>query len=151
MEMKPIGVVHTPYMSVENIPLCASEKLEAVAVVEVFPDYVEGLRDVEGFSHLMLVVHMHEATGTMLTVHPPIDDEGKARGVFATRSPMRPNHIGVSIVELDRVEGHNLFVRGIDLLDGTPLIDIKPYMPYDVRTVIKVGWLEGKAISQDDG
>ena len=150
MEIEPIGTIHSPYGSVEEIPLCASEKLEERAVVEVFQEYAEGLKDVEGFSHLLLLVHLHEAPGTKLVVNPPVDDEGKARGVFATRSPLRPNHIGVSIVELERVEGRNLVVRGIDLLDGTPLIDIKPYMQYDNRTAIKVGWLEGKAISQGD-
>jgi len=151
MEIEPIGTVHSSYRSVEDIPRCASEKLEETAVVEVFPEFAEGLRDVAGFSHLMLLVHLHEAPGTKLTVHPPIDDTGQPRGVFATRSPLRPNHIGVSIVELERVEGCKLMVRGIDLLDGTPLIDIKPYMQYDNRTAIKVGWLEGKSISQSVG
>jgi len=150
MELEPIGIVHTPYASVEDIPRCASERFEGSAVVEVFPQYAEGLRDVEGFSHMMLLAHLHKAPGTKLTVYPPIDDAGKARGVFATRSPLRPNHIGVSIVELVRVEGRKLVVRGIDLLDGTPLIDIKPYMPYNARTDIKVGWLEGKAFLRDN-
>jgi tRNA-Thr(GGU) m(6)t(6)A37 methyltransferase TsaA len=148
VEMEPIGTVHTPYTASEEIPLCASERLEEVAVVEVFHDYAEGLADVDGFSHLMLLVHLHLTDVTKLLVHPPIDDSGQARGVFATRSPVRPNHIGVSIVELVKVEGRNLIVKGIDLLDGTPLLDIKPYIPYDQRTPCRIGWLEGKAVGQ---
>lgn len=150
MEVVPIGVVHSPYKEVEEIPRCAGEKLKEVARVEVFPQYAEGLKDVEGFSHLMLLAHLHKARRDMLTVHPPMDRSGEARGVFATRSPMRPNHIAVSVVELERLEGRTLVVRGIDLLDGTPLIDIKPYMLYDIRKELKVGWLEGIAISQDE-
>jgi tRNA-Thr(GGU) m(6)t(6)A37 methyltransferase TsaA len=148
--VEPIGVIHSPYRSVEEIPRCAGEKLDETARVEVFPEYAPGLRDVEGFSHLMLLAHLHEARDTKLVVHPPIDPSGRPRGVFATRSPQRPNHIAVSIVELEGVEGRTLVVRGIDLLDGTPLIDIKPYTPYDARTAIEVGWLEGIAISQEE-
>lgn len=140
--------MHSPYSKVEQIPRCAAEKLEEVAVVEVFHDFSEGLQDLDGFSHVMLLVYLHEARETKLTVLPPIDDQ--VRGVFATRSPMRPNHIGVSIVELVKVEGSNLVVRGIDLLDGTPLLDIKPYTPYDARRSIEIGWLEGKAKYQDE-
>lgn len=150
-EMVPIGVVHSPYTSVDDIPRCAAEKLEEEAIVEVFHEFAEGLADLNGFSHVMLLVHMHQATTTKMTVVPPIDGNEQARGVFATRSPLRPNHIGLSTVELVRIEGRNLVVQGIDLLDGTPLLDIKPYMPYDARSSIEIGWLEGKAISQDDG
>lgn len=149
MEIEPIGIVHTPYSSVDEIPGNAIERLEEVAVVEVFHDFSEGLRDLDGFSHVMLLEYLHEARETKLTVYPPFDDSGQARGVFATRSPVRPNHIGVSVVELVKVEGRNLVVRGIDLLDGTPLLDIKPYIPYDARTSIDIGWLEGKIRTRD--
>lgn len=144
MELYPIGTVRTPYTSKDDIPRCFAERLSEEAVVQVFPQFVEGLADLDGFSHVMLLTHLHEATSTMLTVHPPFDDPGAARGVFATRSPYRPNHIGVTIVELVRVEGGNLLVRGVDLLDGTPLLDIKPYTNYDNRSPIRIGWLEGK-------
>ena len=144
MEFQPIGVAHTPYSSVDEIPRSASEKREEVAVVEVFRDFSEGLRDLDGFSHVMLLSYLHEARETKLTVYPPFDDSGQARGVYATRSPMRPNHIGVTVVEPVKVEGRNLLVRGIDLLDETPLLDIKPYIPYDAGMSIEVGWLEGK-------
>lgn len=97
---------------------------------------------------MILLVYLHRTAGTKLKVYPPVDDSGRPRGVFATRSPHRPNHIGLSIVELVRVKGRELEVRGIDLLDGTPLLDIKPYTPYDARSPIEIGWLEGKALPQ---
>ena len=150
VEMVPIGVVHSPYTSVDDIPRCAAEKLEEEAIIEVFQEFTEGLADLNGFSHVILLVHLHEATSTKLTVVPPIEGNEQARGVFATRSPLRPNHIGLSTVELVRIEGRNLVVQGIDLLDGTPLLDIKPYLPYDARSSIEIGWLEGKAIPRDD-
>jgi tRNA-Thr(GGU) m(6)t(6)A37 methyltransferase TsaA len=149
MEMHPIGTVHSPYTGVEDIPRCAGERLEAEAVVEVLPEYSEGLADVDGFSHLMLLAHLHRAGVVKLKVVPPVDETRSTRGVFATRSPLRPNHIGVTIVELVRVEGNELHVRGVDLLDGTPLLDIKPYMPYDARGPVRMGWLGGRAVSQD--
>ena len=142
MELEQLGTVHSPYRGPQEVPCCQRERLEEVAVVEVFRDFAEGLRDLDGFSHLMLIVHLHRASETKLIVNPPIDTE--QRGVFATRSPMRPNHLGVSIVELIKVEGRNLLVKGIDLLDGTPVLDIKPYIPYDARSQLKLGWLEGK-------
>ena len=147
-ELTPIGTVRTPYRTTDAIPCCAAEKLSEEAIVEVFPEFAEGLADLDGFSHVILLVHLHEARSTKLTVFPPVDDSGRPRGVFATRSPLRPNHIGLSIVELVRVEGTRLVVRGIDLLDRTPLLDIKPYTPYDARSPIELGWLEGKASPQ---
>ncbi len=137
-------MVRTPYRTKDAIPCSAADKLKEEAFVEVLPEFAEGLTDLDGFSHVMLLVHLHEAKSTRLTVHPPVDGSGTPRGVFATRSPYRPNHIGLSIVELVRVEGTRLVVRGIDLLDGTPLLDIKPYTPYDARAPIDIGWLEGK-------
>ncbi len=148
MEVHPIGTVRSPYTSTGSIPLCAAEKLEEEATVHVLPEYVEGLADLDGFSHIILLVHMHQATTTQLKVHPPVDDSGGVRGVFATRSPLRPNHIGLTIVELVRIDGGEMVVRGIDLLDGTPVLDIKPYTPYDARSPIEIGWLEGRAVSQ---
>ena len=143
MEIVQIGTVHSPYTELGQIPGCAVDRMEEVAVVEVFHEYSDGLQDLEGFSHVMLIVHMHKAEEEKLRVLPPIDDQ--ERGVFATRSPMRPNHLGVSVVELLKVEGRNLVVKGIDFLDGTPLIDIKPFTSYDLQTPIRIGWLEGKS------
>jgi tRNA-Thr(GGU) m(6)t(6)A37 methyltransferase TsaA len=142
MELKRIGTVRSPYTHVDQIPRCAAERLKERAVVEVDEAYAKGLADLEGFSHVILVVRFHLADREMLTVVPPIDDQ--ERGVFATRSPMRPNHLGVCIVELEGIEGRRLQVKGVDVVEGTPLLDIKPYTPYDVRSPIEIGWLEGK-------
>lgn len=142
MDTVYIGTVHTPYMEIEKIPRGIDERLRAEAVVEVFPEYAEGLKDLEGFSHVMLIVHLHRVEEVKLRVTPPFDDQ--VRGVFATRSPLRPNHLGVTVVELEAIEGRDLHVRGVDLLDGTPLLDIKPYTDRDTRSPIRIGWLEGK-------
>ncbi len=109
--------------------------------VELAPEYGGGLRDVEGFSHLILVYHLHLSRGFTPTVTPFLDDE--PRGVFATRSPRRPNPIGLSTVRLVRVEGHTLYVEDVDVVDGTPLLDIKPYVPqFDDREGARIGWFE---------
>jgi tRNA-Thr(GGU) m(6)t(6)A37 methyltransferase TsaA len=147
MEFGPIGVVHSPYREIEEVPCCVMDRLSEVAVVEIFRDFKDGIEDLEGFSHVMLIVHLHKSPGPKLVVIPRVDTQ--ERGVFATRSPHRPNPIGVSIVELVKIEGRNLVVRGIDLVDGTPLLDLKPYVPYDARSPLKVGWLEGKIPNND--
>ena len=111
--------------------------------MEVFPEYVDGLKDIEGFSHLILIYHFHLSTDYKLQVKPFLDE--KARGVFATRAPKRPNGIGMSIVKLVKVEGSKLHVANIDALDGTPLLDIKPYVPqFNNARNVKIGWLTGK-------
>lgn len=111
--------------------------------VELAPEYSGGLRDVEGFSHLILVHHLHLSRSFAPTVTPFLDNE--PRGVFATRSPRRPNPIGLSTVRLVRVEGHTLYVEDVDVVDGTPLLDIKPYVPqFDDREGARIGWFEGK-------
>lgn len=137
-----IGTVHSMYTEVDQIPRCAVDRLNSMATVEVFQEFSEGLKDLDGFSHVVLIALLHRALEVKLRVTPPFDDQ--ERGVFATRSPLRPNHLGMSIVELLKVEGRNLLVRGIDLLDGTPVMDIKPYTRYDVRTPTRMGWLEDK-------
>ncbi len=112
-------------------------------VVEVFPPYVEGLKDVGGFSHLILIYYFHKAGQAKLVSKPFLDDQPK--GIFAIRSPYRPNHLGLTVVELLNIEGNCLTVTNIDCLDGTPLLDIKPYVPqFDQKVNVKVGWLEGK-------
>jgi len=122
--------------------------------VEVFPEYAEGLKDVEGFSHIVLIYHFHLSRKSSLTVKPYLDS--RLRGVFATRSPSRPNPIGISVVRLNRVEGPVLHIQDIDIVNGTPLLDIKPYVPeFDLNEHVRIGWLEGlieKApTAKDDG
>ncbi len=109
--------------------------------VDVFDKYVKGLSDLDGFSHVMLLYHFHQAAGPKLVVTPFMDSQ--VRGVFATRAPTRPNPIGLSVVKLLGIEGRTLHVENVDVLDGTPLLDIKPYVPeFDHHPADRVGWLE---------
>lgn len=112
--------------------------------IEIEPDYIDGLRDIEGFSHIILIYHFHLSGAYSLLVKPFLDDT--LRGVFSTRAPRRPNSIGVSVVRLTRVEGCMLFIEDVDIADGTPLLDIKPYVPeFDDRKDVRTGWLAHKA------
>lgn len=124
MNLKKIGVIHSPYKARSEAPFQGRHSTE-ICEVEVFDEFLPGLTDVEGCTHLILLYWLDRADRSMLRAFPPHD--GKEHGVFATRSPNRPNPIGVGIVELLAVEGKRLKVRGLDALDGTPLIDIKPY------------------------
>jgi tRNA-Thr(GGU) m(6)t(6)A37 methyltransferase TsaA len=112
--------------------------------IEIFEQYVRGLKDLDGFSHIILLFHLHKSKGYSLEVVPYLDD--KKRGLFATRAPRRPSPIGLSVVRLKRIEGNVIYIEDIDMLDGTPLLDIKPYVPaFDDPQDIRIGWLEGKA------
>ena len=122
--------------------------------VEVFEEYRAGLKDLDGFSHIVLLYLFHRSEGFSLQVVPFMDTE--PRGLFATRAPRRPNPVGLSVVQLDRVEGRKLYIRNVDMLDGTPLLDIKPYVPeFDSPVRVRTGWLEQarKTVSkrQSDG
>jgi tRNA-Thr(GGU) m(6)t(6)A37 methyltransferase TsaA len=142
LEINPIGVVHSPFKKKEDVPIqpCFSKE---VGRVEVFPEFSVGLMDIEGFSHLILLHWFHETKGWTLLRKPYLD--AKPHGIFSIRHPARPNPIGVSTVKLKKKEGSVLIVEGIDVLDKTPLIDIKPYVPkFDMPPgKIKIGWLEG--------
>ena len=142
MEIVPIGTIHTPFHDKKATPI-QPVRSQAVGRVEVFDEYAEGLSDTEGFSHLILLYRFHKSHGYQLTVKPFLDS--RPRGLFATRYPARPNQIGLSVVKLLRREANVLFVEGIDVLDGTPLLDIKPYVPaFEPDEPARVGWLEGK-------
>ena len=141
IEFQPIGVIHTAFMSLEGMPIQPAGAPAVRGEVDVFPEYAEGLRDLNGFSHVMLLYHFHEAAASKLLVTPFLDSE--PHGVFATRAPTRPNPIGLSVVKLSSIEGHTLHVENVDILDGTPLLDIKPYVPeFDHHPADRVGWLE---------
>jgi tRNA-Thr(GGU) m(6)t(6)A37 methyltransferase TsaA len=145
VEIVPIGRIYTPFRSKSDTPI-QPFRSEAVGRVEVFKQYAEGLSDTEGFSHLILLYVFHESSGYQLTVKPFLDNQ--PRGLFATRYPARPNQIGLSIVKLLRREGNTLIANGIDVLDGTPLVDIKPYIPdFTPKDEIRIGWLEGRIAS----
>lgn len=137
---QPIGVVHSPFEGIENVPIQPAAAEGIRGMVEVFAEFAAGLKDLEGFSHIILLYHLHRVTQTKLTVIPFLDSE--LRGVFATRAPSRPNPIGLSIVRLERIEGNLLHVKNVDILDGTPLLDIKPYVPiFDRHEAVRTGWL----------
>lgn len=137
----PIGIIHTPFTEVENMPIQPPGGTCVRGTVEVFPEYAKGLKDLKGFSHIILLYHFHQATACRLIVTPFLDS--RPRGVFATRAPVRPNPIGLSVVRLLRVRGARLYIENVDILDGTPLLDIKPYVPeFDHHSAERIGWLE---------
>lgn len=138
--MKPIGIVRTPYNDVAQIPKGRGAEHHAEGVLEILPEYEQGLADVEGFSHLYVLWVFDRAGGSSLIATPPSDN--KPHGVFATRSPARPNPIGLTVVTLLRREGTHLFVRGVDMLDGTPILDIKPYLSSVPDSELRRGWLD---------
>jgi len=140
----PIGVIRSPFQDVKGMPIQTVGAKGVGGTVQVEPDYRDGLKDLEGFSHIILLYHFHHCQGYSLEVKPFMDDH--MRGVFATRAPQRPNPIGISVVKLVKVEGCTVFIEDIDIVDGTPLLDIKPYVPeFDVREVQRTGWLAKKA------
>lgn len=137
---RPIGTVHSPFEGISNVPIQPAAALGVRGTVEIFPEFVAGLKDLEGFSHIILLYHFHRVSDSKLIVVPFLDHE--PRGVFATRAPSRPNPIGLSIVELLNLVGNTLEIEGVDIVDGTPLLDIKPYVPeFDHREAGRVGWL----------
>lgn len=149
IEYQPIGIVRSPFSTLENMPLQPVGAAGIAGRVELLPEYVEGLQDLAGFSHIILLYHFHRSKGFKLRVVPFLDS--KLRGLFATRAPRRPNPIGLSVVKLVKISGRVLHIENIDLLDKTPVLDIKPYVPeFDHQASIRVGWLEkaGKAAAQ---
>ena len=136
--MIPIGVIHSPFTDKSHTPIQASRS-KARGVVDVYTEFAEGLQDLDGFSHIFLLYAFHESSGYSLLVKPFLDD--RLHGLFATRYPARPNPIGLSIVRLIARQGNTLEIEGVDMLDGTPLLDIKPYVPdFDIRTDTRNGW-----------
>lgn len=139
----PIGIIHTPFSDLEGMPIQPSGARDVQGTIILESRYVAGLRDLDGFSHLILLYHFHRSTGYHLTLKPFLDN--KERGLFSTRAPRRPNPIGLSIVRLVRIDGTTLHVLDVDMLDGTPLLDIKPWVPeFDVRDNARAGWLDKK-------
>ena len=139
LEMRPIGFVRGPYSETSQIPKGWGATHEAEGELEILPEFELGLTDVEGFSHLFVIWAFHQSQSYELLGKPPTDD--RLHGVFATRSPFRPNPIGLTVVELLHREGARLRVRGIDMLDGTPILDIKPYLSSIPSENLRRGWL----------
>ena len=138
---RPIGVIHSPHRDAKKTPVQPVFAQGIAGTAEVFAEYAEGLSDLDGFSHICLIYHFHEAAPAKLLVKPFLDDT--PRGVFATRAPTRPNPVGFSVVRLVRREGRILHLEDVDVLDGTPLLDIKPYIArFDQRDDVRSGWQE---------
>jgi len=144
MEIKSIGFIHSPYKDKKD---CPTQGREEVCTIEILDQYAEGLKDLDGFSHLILLYCFHLAKDYSLSVKTPWDSE--RHGVFATRSPNRPNPIGFSVVELVERKGNQLTVKGLDALEGTPVLDIKPYLPeIDSKTGVRIGWVKNTDFSK---
>jgi tRNA-Thr(GGU) m(6)t(6)A37 methyltransferase TsaA len=141
IKYKPIGIIHSPFKEPKGTPIQPAGAKGTDGIAEIFPEYAEGLKDIEGFSHIILLYHFHLSKGSKLIAEPYMDNE--THGVFAMRGPSRPNPIGISVVSLVKVEGNVLHIRDVDIVDGTPLLDVKPYIPeFDTREVERIGWLE---------
>lgn len=136
---QPIGFVSSPYKEAGEVPRGLGAKHEADGILKILPQFEVGLTDIEGFSHLIVLWEFDRSQGFQLLSTPPSDN--RSHGVFATRSPYRPNPIGMTTVELLRREGANLHVRGVDMLDGTPILDIKPYLSSIAQESLRRGWL----------
>jgi tRNA-Thr(GGU) m(6)t(6)A37 methyltransferase TsaA len=151
---RPIGIIHSAFKTRVDTPIQPIGGIGINAKVEIFPEYVAGLQDLMGFSHIILLYHCHLSKAYKLRVKPFLDDV--EHGLFATRAPARPNPIGMSVVRLIRIDNQTLYVQDIDIIDQTPLLDIKPFVPdFDVRDEVTIGWLEKKsgnaARTIDDG
>jgi len=140
IEFNSIGTIHSPFTDPQGTPIQPAGATGIEGTVEVFPEFVPGLADLDGFSHVILIYHFHRSTDFDLQVTPYLDT--RLRGVFATRAPKRPNPIGLSVVRLLEVSGNTLHIEGVDILDGSPLLDIKPYVPdFNAPGQVSTGWL----------
>jgi len=143
IEYQPIGKINTPFKKPEGVPIQPKAGKNITGTVEIFPEFADGLKDLDGFSHIYLIYHFHRSKLHPLFVVPFLDTV--ERGVFSTRAPNRPNLLGISIVKLKKVERNLLHIRGVDILDGTPLLDIKPFISELEPDEIRIGWLEEKS------
>ena len=145
IKFKSIGTIHSPFKDLEGMPIQPIGARGIKGKIDVNSEYNGGLKDLEGFSHIILIYHLHLSKGHLLEVKPFLDTE--KRGIFATRAPKRPNPIGLSVVKLEKIEGNTLHIIDVDIVDGTPLLDIKPYIPHFDKHPdddIIIGWFEDK-------
>jgi tRNA-Thr(GGU) m(6)t(6)A37 methyltransferase TsaA len=149
---KSIGVIHSPFKEPVGMPIQPAGAKGITGTIEIFQKFKEGLKDLDGFSHIVLLFHFHLSKSFKLLVHPYMED--KIRGVFSTRAPRRPNQIGMSIVRLDKIEDNILHISNVDIIDGTPLLDIKPFVSrfdcFDIDENEKVGWLKKRVERVDN-
>ena len=142
----PIGFFRSPYLEIKGMPIQSIGATGVEGIIEVLPEFREGLKDLEGFSHVYVLYHLHEIVGYDLVVKPFLDTD--QHGIFATRSPKRPNPIGLSVMRLKSVTESSIILEGVDVLDKTPVIDIKPYVAdFDRCDADRFGWFEGKSIN----
>ena len=154
IKYRQIGIINSKFKEPKGTPIQPTAAIGVDGTVEVFPEYTQGLKDLENISHIILIYHFHLIKKPLLEVKPFMDT--KLHGIFSTRAPSRPNPIGISIVRLLKIEGNILHIKDVDIVDGTPLLDIKPYIPeFDIRDVEKIGWLDKNVhklpTSKDDG
>ncbi len=141
LNYSPIGIIHSPFKQPKGTPIQPTAAKGIKGKIEIFDEYVEALKDLEGFSYIFLIYHFHLAKKFSPLVKPFMDN--KFHGLFATRAPVRPNPIGLSVVKLIKIEKNIIYIEDVDILDNTPLLDIKPYVPeFDIRYPEKIGWLE---------
>lgn len=150
----PIGIIHSPYKEAKGTPIQPLASKGTEGKIELFPEFAAGLKDLEYFSHLIILCHFHLIKDTKLQVTPYMDTD--THGIFATRAPGRPNSIGLSIVDIIKIEDNIIYIKNVDLIDGTPILDIKPYVPqFDLRENVRIGWLADNAkklpYTKDDG
>ncbi len=145
VKYQPIGIIHTPYKDLHGMPIQPVGAKGVKGRIELKKEYEEGLKDLEGFSHIILIYHLHLCNGHSLKVKPFLDTV--KRGIFATRAPKRPNAIGLSVVRLEKIEENMIYISNVDVVDGTPLLDIKPYIPHfdtSEDEEVCIGWFEDK-------
>ncbi len=145
IEFKSIGTIHSPFKDLEGMPIQPVGARGIKGEIHLNEEYKDGLKDLDGFSHIILIYHMHLSRGHSLEVKPFLDTE--KRGIFATRAPKRPNPIGMSVVRLEKIESTTIYISDLDVIDGTPLLDIKPYIPHFDKhedDEITIGWFEDK-------
>ncbi|MEA3417575.1 MAG: tRNA (N6-threonylcarbamoyladenosine(37)-N6)-methyltransferase TrmO [Thermodesulfobacteriota bacterium] len=147
--MKPIGIIHSPYKEIENMPIQSVGAKDVKGYIEIYADYVPGLKDLNGFSHIYVIYKFHTNKNYSLLVKPFLDNT--ERGLFSTRAPKRPNQIGLSIFKIESIDNEKIYVSGVDVLDQTPLLDIKPYVSkFDAINDSKNGWLENVMRKSED-
>jgi len=146
----PIGIIHSPFTELKGMPIQPTSESSAEGKLEIYSEFVNGLKDLEGFSHIYLIYHLHKAASAKLRLKPFLDHE--VRGVFSTRAPRRPNSIGLSLVKIAYIEENFVYIEKIDILNNTPLLDIKPYIPeFEGINNVRVGWVKkakGKVITK---
>ncbi|MEN8153401.1 MAG: tRNA (N6-threonylcarbamoyladenosine(37)-N6)-methyltransferase TrmO [Acidobacteriota bacterium] len=139
---KPIGIIYSGFSKAGGTPIQPTGSMETKGRIELFPEFTEGLKDLDDFSHIILLYHFHLSKELKLVANAYMDNDIK-HGVFAMRAPSRPNNIGMSIVKLESIKKNILYIKDIDIINETPLLDIKPYVPeFDVRENVRIGWLE---------